>query len=430
MHDANLWECLSRILQFQSSTGEGTRDVATLPLVLGGLGLRSAERTRVSAYWASWADCMPMIKERHPMVAELFVRSLEGVPDTPHLREAAEAARNLGGVLGFEPPSCPDLEAGVRPEDREPEDYEPGGIRSGWQHEAASRVEQQFREGLFEHMAVPRKALVRSQGGPGAGLPFTTCPTNFLTTFTPQLFRVLLLRRLGLPLPLTARFCRCGHPLDSCGHHRAACARAGVLGRRGYAVESAAGRICREAGGRVTQNIMVRDLDLEHLQGPGGRRLDVVVDGLPLFGGAQLAIDTTLVSALRSDGSARGRAADFDGVALEAARRRKARTYPELVGPHRRARLVVLAVEVGGRWSDETRSFLSQLARAKARGETSLMRRRAEQAWRLRWGSILSCTVARAVATSMLELPGVRGADGSTPLAADVEQDFRFALTG
>ena len=58
-------------------------------LELGGLGLRSAERTRVSAYWASWADCMPMIKERHPMVAELFVRSLEGVLDTPHLREAS-----------------------------------------------------------------------------------------------------------------------------------------------------------------------------------------------------------------------------------------------------------------------------------------------------------------------------------------------------
>ena len=126
-------------------------------------------------------------------------------------------------------------------------------------------------------------------------------------------------------------------------------ARAGVLGRRGYAVESAAGRICREAGGRVTQNIMVRDLDLEHLQGPAGRRLEVVADGLPLFGGAQLAIDTTLVSALRSDGSARRRAADFDGVALEAARRRKAMTYPELVGPHRRAHLVVLAVEVGSR---------------------------------------------------------------------------------
>ena len=74
------------------------------------------------------------------------------------------------------------------------------------------------------------------------------------------------------------------------------------MGRRGYAVESVAGRICREARGRVTQNIMVRNLDLEHLQGPAGRRY------------------TTLVSAFRSDGSARRRAADFDGVALEAVR--------------------------------------------------------------------------------------------------------------
>ena len=48
-------------------------------------------------------------------------------------------------------------------------------------------------------------------------------------------------------------------------------------------------------------------------------------------------------------------------MALEAARKRKARTYPELVGAHRRARLVVIALEVGGRWSTETRSFLSQL---------------------------------------------------------------------
>ena len=50
---------------------------------------------------------------------------------------------------------------------------------------------------------------------------------------------------------------------------------------------------------------MVRDSDLEHLQGPDGRRLEVVADGLPLFGGAQLALDTTLVSALTGDGTAR-----------------------------------------------------------------------------------------------------------------------------
>ena len=130
---------------------------------------------------------------------------------------------------------------------------------------------------------------------------------------------------------------------------------------------------------------MVRNLDFV---GPGvedNRRLEVVADG-----GAQLAIDTTVVSALHADGTTRRRAATHDGVATAEARRRKCRTHPELVGLHGRARLMVLVVEVGGRWSHETQNFLSQLARAKARGETELMRRRAEQSWRLlAMGSIL-----------------------------------------
>ena len=50
-----------------------------------------------------------------------------------------------------------------------------------------------------------------------------------------------------------------------------------------------------------------------------------------------------------------------------------------------------------------------------------------EQAWRLQWGSLLACTAARAVATSLLELPGARGSDGSTPPSHEVELDFRYA---
>ena len=56
------------------------------------------------------------------------------------------------------------------------------------------------------------------------------------------------------------RDCRCGRPLDSRGHHRAFCARAVILGRRGWAVENAAVRICRETGGIKTTNVIVRDL--------------------------------------------------------------------------------------------------------------------------------------------------------------------------
>ena len=46
---------------------------------------------------------------------------------------------------------------------------------------------------------------------------------------------------------------------------------------------------------------MVRDLDLVQFAGDA-QRLEVVADGLSLFGGAQLAIDTTLVSALHANG--------------------------------------------------------------------------------------------------------------------------------
>ena len=116
-------------------------------------------------------------------------------------------------------------------------------------------------------------------------MALSTCPTSRLTKIPPQLFRVVLLRRLGLPLPLTARSCRCGRPLDSCGHHRAACARASVLAGRGWALKSAVARVCREAGGRVTTNVMIRDLDLIQPGMVDAWRLEVVVDGLLLFGG-------------------------------------------------------------------------------------------------------------------------------------------------
>ena len=44
------------------------------------------------------------------------------------------------------------------------------------------------------------------------------------------------------------------------------------------------------------------------------------------------------------------------------------------------------------------------------------MRKRAEHGGRLLWGSILACSVARTVASTMFELPGARGADCDTTL--------------
>ena len=70
-----------------------------------------------------------------------------------------------------------------------------------------------------------------------------------------------------------------------------ASAAAGVLERRGFALESAAARMCREAGGRVMTNVLVRELDLSQIDNRlDGRRSEVVADGLEAVGGAQLAM--------------------------------------------------------------------------------------------------------------------------------------------
>ena len=116
-------------------------------------------------------------------------------------------------------------------------------------------------------------ALVRFQAGTGGRVELSTCPTCRLTRFDAQVFPVLLISRLQVPLPLTARNCWCGHFLDVVGHHGAPCVRARVFSKRGLALESATARICREAGGRVTTNVLVHE------------------DSKSLFGGAQLAVD-------------------------------------------------------------------------------------------------------------------------------------------
>ena len=158
---------------------------------------------------------------------------------------------------------------------------------------------------------------------------------------------------------------------------------------------------------------------------PRGRRTrvhdrpEVVADGLSLFGGAQLAIDTTLVSALRRDGTARESAANRSGVAIRSAHRRKERTYPELAGAGGRARLVILAGEVGGRWLPETAHFLRALAVVKARDVPSILQASVEVAWFRRWSNILSRAAARAFADSLLEVWGAGGAGGNIPSSHD-----------
>ena len=76
----------------------------------------------------------------------------------------------------------------------------------------------------------------------------------------------------------------------------------------------------------------MRDMDFD-VPIADARRLEVVVDGLPLQGGAQPAVDTTLVCASHADGRPRLGAARHDGVALKVARRKNPLSTQKLLVP-------------------------------------------------------------------------------------------------
>ena len=132
-------------------------------------------------------------------------------------------------------------------------------------------------------------------------------------------------------------------------------------------------------------------------------------------GGAQLAVDATLVSLLTSSSQPRRRAGQYAGAALQDARKSKERTYPELLRS-RRCRLVVLALETGGR-RPGSNNFPPPLGPHKARAVPNILRKAVEASLLSRWSAILAHAAQHAFAASLLDLDcaGTSTTDGDIP---------------
>ena len=148
------------------------------------------------------------------------------------------------------------------------------------EHGASSRLEQAFR--VVQHFPLlsdEEQAPRRLQSGPLAGAHSTrrraTCrPGSSRNSFGFSFFAACV-----FTCPVLGG--TAGVAVHST--HLATTAQlvpAGILGKRGSALDSAALRMCREAG--VTTNVFVRDLDMGTPSALDGRRLEVVADGLPL----------------------------------------------------------------------------------------------------------------------------------------------------
>ena len=276
---------------------------AQLALRHGGLGLRSAARHAPAAYWSSWADVLPVIACRDPAFARALVDTLEGGSPAPEVLQSLLLARASLTASGFAPPSWPQLLNTSAPRDEEDEPQL--DTTRGWQRPASKAVDEFGFRSILRELDPPAAALLDSQAGPFAARIFTARPTSPELSLAPSHFRVLLLRRLRLPLPLTAAYCRCRRRQDALGDHLAACPRSGVLRARGAPLERAAARVCREAGASVATNVLVRDLNVAPSR-QDDRRIEVIANGLPLWGGVQVAVDTTLVSPLTANGESPG----------------------------------------------------------------------------------------------------------------------------
>ena len=326
---------------------------------------------------------------------------------------------------GFEEcPTWQEVFDGRRPEDAvEPE---VGEWAHGWQYHAASRIEKNHREVVvLPNMTPSARALLRSQSGPGSAAHLVQIPCRPEFKVDAPQPRAMILRRLRLPLGLADARCNgrtCNMHLDELGDHRAACPRSGRLKRRSVPLERALARVCREAGARVRVNVLVRDLNVPGVLATDGRRIEVIADGLPIYGGGQIALDATIVSPLTRTGLPRCGSDDQDGGALAAAQRKKEEhTYRDIV-QSRRCRFITCGMEVGGRWSPDFLTFLTRLAKAKARAAPRRLQTAAKHWWKQRWMGMLALASQASLSASLIDevmnMPPC--SDGHAPLLSQL----------
>ena len=188
-----MFACLANLLEVPAeAVADSAQAVATLPLSLGGLGMRSSVRLRHAAHWASWADSIKMITERHPEVSTMILRAVDRQHASPSFMGVVPVCRlwlKLGSCLQVgncwrrEQPKFRTFSTLMSPTSQE---------RGGRQQQHANPL-QQRRQSVEISRGTPRFSAFHH-------FPDGTC------RFDAQLFRILLLRRLRLPLPPRAQW--------------------------------------------------------------------------------------------------------------------------------------------------------------------------------------------------------------------------------
>lgn len=449
-HDHAILLCLENLLQ-AGPLPENAKRIAVLRSVNGGLGLRSARRTADAAFWAAWADALPMLHRRVPEHAYRWSEALEyaqaNITDVEFLQQLpqglqeAESARRRLVEEGFQDcPTWEDIRTGVRPQNPDPLDRAPGEWCRGWQFFASRIRDKYFLEFEVRPPLSPAgQALLLSQGGPFASQFLQALPTKPQLEFENLHLQCLLRRRLRLPLVDGLCFCPANShgngknmstnkvQLDEFGDHLASCMRTGRVQRRANVLEKIWMQVFQEAGGIVVPNEKLRNMRIG-VDPEDKRRVEFAVYNLKF--GPPLLCDVTQVSPLDQNGNPHPKCAAKAGVCIEVAENRKISTYREAAQDAGQVKLETLACEIGGRWSTNCVKWVGMLAKHKASSDLPHLKRASEFAWHSRWWSLLSVAAQRALALSLTEVQSeaIKPYAGFEPRVGEILADVRYEI--
>ena len=173
-HDEGIWSTAKQLMGIDDATDPECQQLASLTMRMGSMGLRSATRCARAAFWASWADALPMIKDRTPQIAHQVVTSLSSAQPAVAgcLAELHEAATVFDQQGFWWRPSWTELLQGKRPDSSEARD--PGELQHGWQYWASSVCDSSFRKTtMLTNRPASRRAHLRSYSGRNAGVAFS-----------------------------------------------------------------------------------------------------------------------------------------------------------------------------------------------------------------------------------------------------------------
>ena len=117
-HDAGMLRVMDTLLALSGDPQEVevAHNIASLPMRLGSLGLRSTQIMAPAAYWASWANALYMIDQRLPVVAASVAHKLTVEEELGGcLEKLRNAAAHLDRDSFIGRPHWHDLRTGIRP---------------------------------------------------------------------------------------------------------------------------------------------------------------------------------------------------------------------------------------------------------------------------------------------------------------------------